>query len=255
MASQSAWLQGSRSQPVRCVCVCVCVCFRCVWHCLPLIAEENTPWGKTLPLSSLWTEIQPRDRNLLSKEPSCRWCLNLYVHKGSSTQKISEYFGGNKIFFQRISIELLSLGSSRQKYWSGCHFLLQGIFQPRDRSWVSCIAGRFFTNWAVREAQVTEDTSLGPQNRAFPTHLQVEQEGKSEYLIKSWWFNESTQAVSFWWKICINVEGRMVTWICYQTFSFNLLITYITGSCWRAQCSVWAYRCFTNVSLLQSVHT
>lgn len=120
MASQSAWLQGSRSQPVTCL--CVCVCFRCVWHCLPLIAEENTPWGKTLPLSSLWTEIQPRDRNLLSKEPSCRWHLNLYVHKGSSTQKISEYLGGNKIFFQRISIELLSLGSSRQIYWSGLPF-------------------------------------------------------------------------------------------------------------------------------------
>ena len=120
MASQSAWLQGSRSQPV--MCLCVCVCFRCVWHCLPLIVEENTPWGKTLPLSSLWTEIQPRDRNLLSKEPSCRWHLNLYVHKGSSTQKISEYLGGNKIFFQRISIELLSLGSSRQIYWSGLPF-------------------------------------------------------------------------------------------------------------------------------------
>ena len=27
-----------------------------------------------------------------------------------------------------------------------------GSSQPRDRIWVSCIAGRFFTNWAIREA-------------------------------------------------------------------------------------------------------
>ena len=27
----------------------------------------------------------------------------------------------------------------------GCHFLLQGIFPTRDQTWVSCIAGSFFT--------------------------------------------------------------------------------------------------------------
>ena len=30
--------------------------------------------------------------------------------------------------------------------------LFEGIFQPRDRTQVSCIAGRFFTSWATREA-------------------------------------------------------------------------------------------------------
>ena len=29
----------------------------------------------------------------------------------------------------------------------------RGSFQPRDRTLVSCIAGRFFTSWATREAQ------------------------------------------------------------------------------------------------------
>ena len=33
---------------------------------------------------------------------------------------------------------------------------LQGIFQPRDLTGVSCIAGRFFTSWATRETD--EDT-------------------------------------------------------------------------------------------------
>ena len=34
------------------------------------------------------------------------------------------------------------MGFSRQEYWSGLHFLLQGIFPTQDRTWVSCIAGR-----------------------------------------------------------------------------------------------------------------
>ena len=29
----------------------------------------------------------------------------------------------------------------------------KGSSQPRDQTWVSCIAGRFFTIWATREAQ------------------------------------------------------------------------------------------------------
>ena len=33
----------------------------------------------------------------------------------------------------------------------GCHFLLQGIFPPRDRTHVSDTAGRFFTIWATGE--------------------------------------------------------------------------------------------------------
>jgi len=35
---------------------------------------------------------------------------------------------------------------SRQEYWSGLHFLLQGGYsQPRDGTCISCTAGRFFT--------------------------------------------------------------------------------------------------------------
>ena len=49
----------------------------------------------------------------------------------------------------------LSTGLSRQEYWSGFHFLLQGIFPTRDRtpSLTSlALAGRFFTTSAIREA-------------------------------------------------------------------------------------------------------
>ena len=37
----------------------------------------------------------------------------------------------------------------------GSPSLLQWIFLTQELNWVSCIAGRFFTNWATREAHFT----------------------------------------------------------------------------------------------------
>ena len=49
----------------------------------------------------------------------------------------------------------LSMGVSRQEYWSGLPFRSPGeSSQSRDRTWVSCIAVRLFTNWATRETRV-----------------------------------------------------------------------------------------------------
>ena len=38
---------------------------------------------------------------------------------------------------------------------AGCHFLLQGIFWFRDQTHISCLAGGFFTIWAMRTTQVS----------------------------------------------------------------------------------------------------
>ena len=47
----------------------------------------------------------------------------------------------------------LSVGVSRQEYWSGLPFPNQGnLPNPGDRTSVSCIAGRRFTLWATRGA-------------------------------------------------------------------------------------------------------
>ena len=47
----------------------------------------------------------------------------------------------------------LSVEFSRQEYWSGLLFVFpRESFLPRDPIWVSCIAGSFFTIWAIREA-------------------------------------------------------------------------------------------------------
>ena len=50
----------------------------------------------------------------------------------------------------------LSIGFSRQKYWSRLPFPSPGgSARPRDRTWVSCTADKFFTDWATREALCT----------------------------------------------------------------------------------------------------
>ena len=36
----------------------------------------------------------------------------------------------------------------------GCHSFSRGLSQPRNWTWISCIAGQFFTVWATREAYV-----------------------------------------------------------------------------------------------------
>ena len=44
-----------------------------------------------------------------------------------------------------------------------CHFLLRGSSWPRDWTCVSCIAGRFFTVWAIRETGFSASCGLSPK--------------------------------------------------------------------------------------------
>ena len=46
----------------------------------------------------------------------------------------------------------LSMGFSRQEYWSGLPFPSPGSSRPRGQTWVSCIAGGCVTIWASRKA-------------------------------------------------------------------------------------------------------
>ena len=49
---------------------------------------------------------------------------------------------------------------SRPEYWNDLSFPSPGeSSQPRDGTWVYCIAGRLFTIWATREAKLT---TVGP---------------------------------------------------------------------------------------------
>ena len=63
------------------------------------------------------------------------------------------------------------MGFSRQEYWSELPCPPPGaLSQPRDQTWVSCITGRFFTVWDIREALVTVCSSVCI-NVGFPPKL------------------------------------------------------------------------------------
>ena len=51
----------------------------------------------------------------------------------------------------RILYQLCHQGSPRTLEWAACPFS-SGSFQPGNQTGVSCIAGRFLTSWAIREA-------------------------------------------------------------------------------------------------------
>ena len=62
----------------------------------------------------------------------------------------------------------LSMGCSRQEYWSGgCHFLLQRIFPTQDQTCISCIfcfACRFFSTEPLRKWGGDSGQTKGPSN-------------------------------------------------------------------------------------------
>ena len=60
---------------------------------------------------------------------------------------------------RRILYQLSHKGSPRILEWVAFPFSRWSSW-PRNRIWVSCIAGRFFTNWAIREALLVEISTL-----------------------------------------------------------------------------------------------
>ena len=89
------------------------------WKSLSCIQLFVTPWTIYSPWNSPGFRTQGLNPNL----PHCRWILYQLSHKGSP----------------RI-LEWVAYPFSSGSSW------------PRNRTRVSCIAGRFFTNWAIREA-------------------------------------------------------------------------------------------------------
>ena len=66
---------------------------------------------------------------------------------------------------RQILYHLSREGSPRILVWVVYPFS-RGSSQPRNRTSVSCIAGRFFTSWATREAQLTFYLKLFPLDSA-----------------------------------------------------------------------------------------
>ena len=100
----------------------------------------------------------------------------------------------------------LSMGFSRQEYWSGLPVpFSRGFSWSRNRTWVSHIIGRFFNIWPTREASHCKPCT-----------------GRNSWI---------------WWSSCSAGLNRMVSWVPVSS-SHNSL----NRSCpWRFP--VYLYRC------------
>ena len=50
----------------------------------------------------------------------------------------------------------------------GCHFLPQGLFSTQGQTWVSCLAGGFFTTWPPGNPWITVQTHENNEYRHIP---------------------------------------------------------------------------------------
>ena len=83
----------------------------------------------------------------------------------------------------------LSMGFPRQEYRNESHFLLQGIFQPRCLTWVSCTVGRFFPDWATEhqsnESQNISSTTKCKKSKT-DTHMERPQRSSPLFGQREW---------------------------------------------------------------------
>ena len=88
---------------------------------------------------------------------------------------------------------------SRHEYTGvGCHALLQGTSPPRDQTWVSHMAGRFFTDWTTREVPIVAQIKTLTWNGKWFQHFY------SFYLnIRNLWWTKNMHKEVFYrrWRI------------------------------------------------------
>ena len=85
----------------------------------------------------------------------------------------------------------------------------RGSSQPRDQTWVTCVAGRFFTIWAIRKAK-KKKIPLSP-------HLRIGLSKKAQILYMLWICSllSIQMGMSIIWLTCINqkvVKPAYVNW-------------------------------------------
>ena len=124
-------------------------------------------WGLE---SASWRVYLPQQYKRELKLEFQSWKVSLRAFHSSAFLK--SHLLLTVIYVPRIvlsSLQALSTGM-------GCHSLLQGIF-PRNLTWVSCIAGRFFTSWATREAHLFLTTTPKSRNYCSSPSLTDEETG------------------------------------------------------------------------------
>ena len=119
------------------LCVCVCVCVKVAQLCLTLC----NPMDYTVH-GILWARILEWDRTEVSHIAGRLFTSWIFPTQGSNP---------GLLHCRWILYQLSHKGSSSILEWVACPFS-SGSSRPRNWTGVSCIAGRFFTNWAIRDA-------------------------------------------------------------------------------------------------------
>ena len=118
---------------------CTVVMFLAIYLLLPR-------WLQNLPNRSSFFQILP---------------FLIHCHRNNLKMQVEVSNGSQKVYSESRSVVSDSLrphglyspwNSPGQNTGVGSLSLLQGIFQPRDRTQVSHTAGGFFNSWATREA-------------------------------------------------------------------------------------------------------
>ena len=124
---------------LSCVCVCVCVCVCARAHSIQLPGEHLRFNSKT----ENWR------MRVLKANMKQIWIYDKICVRMLSRSVIPDPLWPDGLEPARL---LCPWDSPDKNSEVSCHFLLRRSSQPRDRTLVSCITGRFFTVWATRKA-------------------------------------------------------------------------------------------------------
>ena len=132
-----------------CVCVCVCVLSRVRLFATPWTVARQAPLSMGFSRQRYWSGLPfppPGDLPNPGVEPASLASPDLAVRP----------FTREALIHRSPTLQEDSLFSwstrEAQEYWSGQSYpFSSGSPQPRNRTGVSCLADRFFANWASRE--------------------------------------------------------------------------------------------------------
>ena len=119
--------------------------------------EENFPEVKGMSLCIEWDEHSAQQ---MEKTNYIKW-LTFQNHPDSLAGEESEVKVSQTCptLCDLMNYTVHGILQARILEWVGIPFS-RGSSQPRDQTQVSCTAGRFFTSWAIREAQIEKKRSF-----------------------------------------------------------------------------------------------
>ena len=108
----------------------------------------------------------------------------------------------------------------------------RGSFPPRNWTWVSCIAGRFFTDWATREPHRPYTPSkrkqhCNTQTKCFPSEILLELP-VCNFWLHTPWEKCFVMTIESWRPQCYKQVYHYSKVLFYQTTTYHILFTLLS---------------------------